>query len=338
MTTLNEPTVSGLKIQGFSTEENPGTVEVLRYMPLVRFLYLLELEAMWFSRLGALQDEYEGTNPKGPRALLITFAIICLIVGFIDFSIGNKALFVADSHADAHPLANLASFGSYLQGTTAAFWALAGVCLIFVAFLAQMMQLRLQQQDLEEQQERLEKQEVMTNRQNFESSFFQLLNLHNQIVTTMRGRGIFDNKEYLGRACFEQWFNDSKRIHFTEANGEPRRVSSVGRYMWLYNGRQGELGHYFRNLYHVIKFVKESETLKDGDSDTEYKNRRRYTSLVRATLSQFELALLFYNGLSDNGEKFKPLIEEFGLLENFDRDALYDRQEDEKLYKPKAFE
>ena len=59
--------------------------------------------------------------------------------------------------------------------------------------------------------------------------------------------------------------------------------------------------------------------------------------MVRATLSQFELALLFYNGLSENGEKFQPLIEKFGLLENFDRDVLYKKQEDERLYDPKAF-
>jgi len=70
---LNGPTVSGLKIRGFSGED-PGVVEVLRYMPLVRFLPLLELEAMWFSRLGALQDKYECTNPKGPRAFLMQIA------------------------------------------------------------------------------------------------------------------------------------------------------------------------------------------------------------------------------------------------------------------------
>ena len=46
-------------------------------MPLARFLSLLELEAMWFSRLGALQDEYEGTNPKGPRAHLMRIAKEC---------------------------------------------------------------------------------------------------------------------------------------------------------------------------------------------------------------------------------------------------------------------
>jgi len=77
MTNLNGPTVSGLKIKGFSSEEDLGTVEVLRYMPLVRFLSLVELEAMWFSRLGALQDEYEGTNPKGPRARLMQIKKEC---------------------------------------------------------------------------------------------------------------------------------------------------------------------------------------------------------------------------------------------------------------------
>ena len=66
-----------LKVLGFSTEEVPETIEVLRYMPLARFLSLLEFEAMWFSRLGALQDEYEGTNPKGPRAHLMRIAKEC---------------------------------------------------------------------------------------------------------------------------------------------------------------------------------------------------------------------------------------------------------------------
>lgn len=67
--------VCGLKTRGFSTEEDLGRLEVLRYMPLARFLCLLELEAMWFSRLGALLDEYEGTNPQGPRALLMRTAL-----------------------------------------------------------------------------------------------------------------------------------------------------------------------------------------------------------------------------------------------------------------------
>jgi len=108
------------------------------------------------------------------------------------------------------------------------------------------------------------------------------------------------------------------------------------KYLPFYNRYQGVLGHYFRNLYHVIKFVKESEALKDGDPVIDYKNRRRYTSLVRASLSQFELALLFYNCVVPIGDKFKPLVEEFGLLENFAKNALLE-PEHESLYNPKAF-
>ncbi len=63
-----------MKLRGFSNEEDLGRLEVWRYMPLARFLCLLEFEAMWFSRLGALQDEFECTNPKGPRAFLLQMA------------------------------------------------------------------------------------------------------------------------------------------------------------------------------------------------------------------------------------------------------------------------
>jgi len=285
-------------------------------------------------------------------------AWICVIVGFL-VAVPGVWLFWREMHGGtgtASPLGNLSSLGSYLQGAVQSLWSLAAFLFIYVAFLGQKQQLKLQSEQFEIEQRRQEEQikqqqgeledqrlqfkiqneSIM--RQAFESSFFQLLNLHNQIVTAMRGRGILDNKEYFGRACFEQWFNDSKKIQFSRAEGNtsvPMNVTAVERYMWLYNARQGELGHYFRNLYHVIKFVKETEALKNADAAIEYNNRRRYTSLVRATLSQFELALLFYNGLSDNGEKFKPLIVEFGLLENFDRDALYNRPEDEKLYDDK---
>ena len=99
------------------------------------------------------------------------------------------------------------------------------------------------------------------------------------------------------------------------------------KYSAFYTQHQGALGHYFRNLYHIFKFVKESPI----------EDKRRYTSLARAELSQYELALLFYNGISPYGEKFKPLIEEFGLLENLNTGLLMNEAEDVKLYDPMAF-
>ena len=67
-------TDSGLTIQGFLPGEDYSKIDVLRYMPLERFVSLIEFEAMWFSRLGALQDKFEGTNPDGPRAAVLKTA------------------------------------------------------------------------------------------------------------------------------------------------------------------------------------------------------------------------------------------------------------------------
>jgi hypothetical protein len=69
---------------------------------------------------------------------------------------------------------------------------------------------------------------------------------------------------------------------------------------------------------------------------SDVQDKRRYTSLARAQLSQYELALLFYNGISPLGEKFKPVIEEFGLLENLDETLLFEPGHEE-FYDQKAF-
>jgi hypothetical protein len=100
---------------------------------------------------------------------------------------------------------------------------------------------------------------------------------------------------------------------------------------------QSELAHYFRNLYHIVKFVNEAEVLKRNDAAIDYKERRRYTSLVRAQLSAYELALLFYDGLSKYGEGFKPLIEKFGLLEHLDAEHLLLDPSHKAFYDSSAF-
>ncbi|MBK8344630.1 MAG: hypothetical protein IPL12_15845 [Bacteroidetes bacterium] len=43
------------------------------------------------------------------------------------------------------------------------------------------------------------------------------------------------------------------------------------------------MGHYFRNLYHIIKYIDNSNI----------ENKRTYTNFVRAQLSSHELALIF---------------------------------------------
>lgn len=61
-----------LQLRDFKSEEEQRSTVVIRYLTLEKFISLLELEAVWFSRLGALQDKCEGTLPK--RALELSEA------------------------------------------------------------------------------------------------------------------------------------------------------------------------------------------------------------------------------------------------------------------------
>jgi hypothetical protein len=68
---IANPPVSALRVKGFLPQDDHSKIDILRYMPLERFLSLLEFEAMWFSRLDALQDKYECTDPKGARGKIL---------------------------------------------------------------------------------------------------------------------------------------------------------------------------------------------------------------------------------------------------------------------------
>ena len=76
------------------------------------------------------------------------------------------------------------------------------------------------------------------------------------------------------------------------------------------------MGHYFRNFHRILKFVDEGEVA----------NKTEYTGILRAQLSSFELALLFYNALHPVGAKLKPFIERYAMLENLDLKLLFDPQ------------
>jgi hypothetical protein len=266
-----------------------------------------------------------------------------VVFGFVAWHWGSHEL-----HQQQNPSLNdWGNYGSYLQGTTASLWALAGTFLIFAAFLAQKQQLKRQEVDLDEQAKQFRMQHESIKLQNFENSFFQLLTQQSQIVAGMRDTS---SGNYEGRKCFRVWYEQKLKSNY---QSEQQRQSVLKVYPQasllsedqlltksyedFFKGYQHELGHYFRNLYHIIKFVNESDALKAENADADYKNRRRYTSLARAQLSAFELALLFYNGISPYSEKFKPLIEKFGLLENFDKTHLLNPGH-ENFYTKTAFE
>lgn len=84
--------------------------------------------------------------------------------------------------------------------------------------------------------------------------------------------------------------------------------------------------HYFRNLYHILKFIDESELISEAE-------KNRYSRFVRAQLSQVELVALFYNSISKVSlpgradmelgyPKMGRLLQRFDMLQNMNPRSL----------------
>lgn len=223
------------------------------------------------------------------------------------------------------------------NGANSLFSALAFGGVITAIFL-QRRELELQRWELidtravlQKQQEQLEAHTQAFEKQNFESTFFSLINLHHTIVNSMTVRS-FDDERH-GRDCFELLYKNLmerhttvKHHHSVYPSGKDEEALLETAYSDFYQQRQSVIGHYFRNLYNIVRFVKESRI----------KDKYFYIRLVRSQLSVFELSILFYNCISSPGKGFKPLVEEFALLKTVDDKDLLNLSH-RKYYKLAAF-
>jgi len=128
-------------------------------------------------------------------------------------------------------------------------------------------------------------------RKSFEDKFFQLLRFQNKMVDNLKYKTGEIN--CTGRDCLVEF----RKELFEKYKGSYEDFYS--------KGQQHEIGHYFRHLYHILKFI-----------DSQDVEKQDYANLVRAQLSGEELVLLFYNCMCKEPkfEKFHKLVEDFELL------------------------
>jgi hypothetical protein len=108
-------------------------------------------------------------------------------------------------------------------------------------------------------------------------------------------------------------------INYVTKNGVNINTKLNEIYHSFYIKYDTDFGHYFRNLYRLVKIVDEKNF--DSNLIEDYKIKYSYTSIVRSQLSDAEIKWLFFNCLSEKGfQKFKPLIEKYTLLKNINID------------------
>ena len=285
--------------------------------------------------------------------ILMWIGILLFIIGIIIF-IWNDTVFQSNGLLNSE---KVGQFGDFVGGLIGSLWAFAGLILFYVALKEQRIDLQTNKDVLVTQVQALEKQieefelqrkELQLTRdifkeqrdtlrlQQFESTFFNMVNLHHRLVdsidvTTEKLNDFtmeFDKETLTSRDCFKYFYQKYIDIFKIISKKNDDCLTSIREsYLKFYIKYQSDLGHYFRNLYNIVKFIHKSNP----------NNKYYYSNLLRAQLSSFELIMLFYNCLSQFGDKkFKPLIEEYHLLQNMPKNPLINKTH-LRLYNKSAF-
>jgi Putative phage abortive infection protein len=206
-------------------------------------------------------------------------------------------------------------FGDYIGGVLNPTFSFLALIALLATFGLQVKELRISARELKNSADALTKQNETLRRQTFEVTFFQLLALHNEIVNAAR----LPAQNLTGRACFKFYLDEleGRIINMAGASSLTHATKNATLFAVVYddfyNDFESSLGHYFRLLYNIIKFVDAADL----------PHRKFYTNLVRAQVSSAELKLIFYNCLTQWGkDKFKPLVERYALLKTIPGDRI----------------
>ena len=115
----------------------------------------------------------------------------------------------------------------------------------------------------------------------------------------------------IGVSSFNNYLDDAMHMH--EEKIKIAYTKSASQYI-------DHFSHYFRNLYHILKFIEESNLISIAE-------KNRYSRFVRSQLSDVELVSLFYNSMSPielpgrsdmelGHPKMGKLLTRFDILQN----------------------
>ncbi|WP_219519693.1 putative phage abortive infection protein [Mameliella sp. CS4] len=201
------------------------------------------------------------------------------------------------------------AWGDFIGGTLNPILTFLTFTGVLLSIFLQRLELGLSRSELERSANALEKQITSIEKQNFEAAFFQMLNTFNTIVESIDLYNKDNGMETSGRDCFRVFYTRLNKIYRDnkEKGSKKHAAEAILRlsYFNFWKQHQLELGHYYRFLFNVFRFLDESP------ASEEY-----HAKLLRAQLSDQELLLLFYNCLSQHGQKFSDYAIKYKLFDN----------------------
>lgn len=210
--------------------------------------------------------------------------------------------------------------GEFLGGTVGPIWALAGVILFFLALIYQKRELVLQRMELHESRKIMEDQSKTIAIQQFENTFFQLLNFHINAANQIRNTKI--NAKSKSQNAFDELYMDFKK---ETAKLKSRRKADAGSlsptdesfentFKAVYEGYKNTFQHYLENYKALLLFI------KGKSHDPSF-----YYNILKSHFTEQEVQVHFYYIIliSKNPELVK-IIEKYHLFQKINERAVVD--------------
>lgn len=284
-------------------------------------------------------------------------------------------------------------YGDFIGGFVGALFSLAGFFLLYLT-------LRAQQESINNQEKELKAQKKSSEQESFESTFFNLLNVQQNITNDLKAYFFrlndltnFESYSISGREFFriavwerfwinrslssdkypgmydesenEMWEHQLEQLYdpqnhdsdpfydvdkgASEMQKERKlqlvnKVYGITKEKWeIGHDTQGKdrvnfvydlffhkyhyaAGHYFRNLYHIVKYVRQFEVIQRRKNADKFEDERivkrcyQYARFIQAQMSSHELALLHDNSLGF--PKMLKLVKKYNLVDNCAHEGL----------------
>lgn len=249
------------------------------------------------------------------KIILLGLILISLIIILFSW---QRSYWITGSTIDSEIFGTL---GDFIGGVVGSIWSLAGILLFYIALKDQKEDIALNRQALEKQIDSLDVQtkefqhqtkesertreifDIQTDtfkKQQFEATFFSMLDVYTKINSNMPKNG---NKDF-----FVNFWEEMNTDFDHSSNHSNDFNKSIEKYYSMFYQHKDDISHYYRTIYSILKFIDLSD-LKDSDKEI-------YAKFLRSQFTEKELFILYYNAHTVYGEKFYPYILKYKLLKH----------------------
>lgn len=287
------------------------------------------------------RNKSENRSEKAKIQITFFAATFFTVIGIIVLAVILYLAFNDKNIFDSSKLLNLdkgSKIGDLIGGFAGVFFTVAGILLLY--------------RTLQLQRAEFEKTHQIISNQQFENTFFNMLNVQMNIVNNSKGTPVFEEPlskaleiSYSGYELFvesnsvlnkfiSKEFESNDHAHFFDKISKLNVLTTVElsnlkatldtAYQNFYEKNGFLVGHYNRYFFSIVKFILEHKK--------EQKEIRKYLDILQAQLSDQEMGLLFYYANSSvglNSKKEKLLfkwLDSNSFFRNISEKAIQDEK------------